>query len=269
MARQFSKRSLQFLFGRSQIHVLQDELGRPWFCADHVCRALEFVDSRDAIAKHVQTGSVETHESFDVNDCLQQVTYINESGLADLIVSSPTVDAAERVAKWVKVDVLPSFQKPSTYVIPDDVVRKAVSSLFVRPTLGAWAKRFHEDFYRNIYRLRGWNWHGRGVNHPQVVALYTNNLIYERIAPGLLQALEKSNPADWRGNRKARHHQFLSEDIGHPALEHHLYAVINLMKAHQHWDSFILVLDRYYPRQGKNLLLPLVDELVHSLPIGD
>lgn len=65
-----------------------------------------------------------------------------------------------------------------------------------------------------------------------------------------------------KGNRKARHHQFLTDDIGHPALAQHLYAVLCLMRVSQTWDQLILALDRYHPRQGRNLLLSLVDELL-------
>jgi hypothetical protein len=36
--------------------------------------------------------------------------------------------------------------------------------------------------------------------------------------------LEARNPKDERGHRKNKHHQWLTEDVGHPALAQHLYA---------------------------------------------
>ncbi|RKH12813.1 hypothetical protein D7V97_07425 [Corallococcus sp. CA053C] len=151
------------------------------------------------------------------------------------------------------------------------MVREAVAKLFVRTTLGAWTKRFPDEFYWHIYRMRGWPWQNMEVNHPQVVASYTINFVYERLAPGLLSQLEKQNPANERGSRKARHHQYLTEDIGHPALEMHLHAVLCIMRGSSTWEHFLLALDRFHPRQGRNLLLSLVDDLLpmpSALPAG-
>ncbi|RKI08323.1 hypothetical protein D7Y15_26200 [Corallococcus sp. AB030] len=142
------------------------------------------------------------------------------------------------------------------------MVREAVAKLFVRPTLGAWAKRFPDEFYWHIYRMRGWTWRNMEVNHPQAVATYTIDFVYERLAPGLLEELERRNPSNAGGNRKARHHQFLTESIGHPALERHLYAVLSIMRASMTWGDFTIAMDRFHPRQGRNLMLALVDDLL-------
>jgi hypothetical protein len=61
---------------------------------------------------------------------------------------------------------------------------------------------------------------------------------YERLAPGILAELEGRNPKDERGNRRGKHHQLLTDDVGHPALAQHLHAVIGLMRAAGTWDQF-------------------------------
>ena len=45
------------------------------------------------------------------------------------------------------------------------------------------------EFYENIYKLKGWPWPGMSKNRFSVVAHYTNDLVYERVAPGLLAEL--------------------------------------------------------------------------------
>jgi len=45
------------------------------------------------------------------------------------------------------------------------------------------------------------------TKRPQVVALYTKDIVYERLAPGILKELEARNPIDEKGNRKTKHHQ--------------------------------------------------------------
>lgn len=85
-------------------------------------------------------------------------------------------------------------------------------------------------------------------------------MVYLRLAPGILRELEVRNPRDNKGNRKAKHHQWLTEDIGHQALAQHLYAVIGLMRLADSWESFKHMIDRAYPKRGDTL--PLFSEPV-------
>lgn len=130
---------------------------------------------------------------------------------------------------------------------------------FLLKELAAWAKRFPDDFYKEIYRLRGWEWRGRKFNPPQAVAGYTTDFVYERLAPGIREELENRMPKAEDGKRKGRLHQLLTEDIGHPALAQHLHAVITLMKASKNWGQFKLMLDTALPKRGTTLQLPFVE----------
>ena len=89
---------------------------------------------------------------------------------------------------------------------------------YLRKEFAAWAKCFPEEFYRHIFRLRHWEWKGMKVNRPQIVAHYTKDLIYARLAPGILKELETRNPKDEKGYRKAPFYWWLTEDVGHPKL---------------------------------------------------
>lgn len=131
---------------------------------------------------------------------------------------------------------------------------------FLLKELAAWAKRFPDDFYKEIYRLRGWEWRGRKFNPPQAVAGYTTDFVYERIAPGIREELETRMPKDSRGKKKGRLHQLFTDDIGHPALAQHLHAVITLMKASKNWNQFKLMLDTALPKRGTTLQLPFVED---------
>jgi hypothetical protein len=92
------------------------------------------------------------------------------------------------------------------------------------------------------------------------VAKYTKDFVYERLAPGILEELEGRNPPDAKGRRKTAHHQWLTDDVGHPALAQHLFAVIALMRAAPNWDVFLQLLNRSLPRRGRTLeLLPIDD----------
>jgi hypothetical protein len=98
------------------------------------------------------------------------------------------------------------------------------------------------------------------VNRPSVVGKYTNDIVYERIAPDLLKKLRHLNPKDDRGRRIVRHQQFLTDDIGHPKLQEHLHAVMALMRGSgKNWVNFMRALQRAFSKLNTNLELPFDD----------
>ena len=135
---------------------------------------------------------------------------------------------------------------------------EAILEKYLRPYQSRWAKRFPDDFYMEIFRLRGWEWQGMQVNRPQAVAQYTNDIIYRRIAPGLLSELQHLNPITESGERKHKHHQWLTGDFGQPDLYTHLHGVMAIMRTVRHsnpkraWDEFMRRLQRAYPKKNTN-----------------
>jgi hypothetical protein len=145
------------------------------------------------------------------------------------------------------IDEATGFQR-----VRDREALQALLDAYLRKELAAWAKRFPDEFYDEIFRLKGWSWR-RGAdgrtNPPQVVGKYTNNIVYDRLAPEILEELEMRNPKDVRGNRKTKHHQWLTEDVGHPALAQHLHAVMGIMRLSKNWEDFLKLLDRAFPKK--------------------
>ena len=138
--------------------------------------------------------------------------------------------------------------------IRDRLALHAFLDKFLLKERAKWAKRFPDEFYKDIFRLRGWLWQGMKINRPQVVAHYTNNLIWDRLAPGVRDELERLNPKAESGHRKARHHQWLTTDLGHPALQQHLNGVMVLMKSvrtEYGWDEVVRRIQRVYPKVGE------------------
>jgi ABC-type iron transport system FetAB ATPase subunit len=123
-----------------------------------------------------------------------------------------------------------------------------------------WAKRFPDDFYKEMFRLKKWEWKGMQINRPSIVGLYTKNIVYSRLAPGLLKELENRNPLIETGKRKVKHHQWLTSDVGHPALAEHLAVVIAIMKISSNWEQFEQRLTKVYPVLGEQLYLDIDDE---------
>jgi hypothetical protein len=132
---------------------------------------------------------------------------------------------------------------------------------YISDQLLKWAKTFPDDFYKEIFRLKGWNYSMVGFDkRPQVIGRYTKDIVYARLAPFVLEELERLNPSNEKGRRKHKHFQWLTDDIGHPKLKEHLVGVIALMKASSRWDDFRAMLRRVYPRCNEQLDLIYVGE---------
>lgn len=146
--------------------------------------------------------------------------------------------------------------------VRDRQALQAILDAFLRKELAAWASTFPDEFYHEIFRLQGWPWKMIAARRPRMVGKLTKDIVYARLAPGILKELEERNPANERGYRKARHHQWLTESIGHPALAQHLYAVIALMRVSKSWKDFRIMLDRAFPKRGDTLELPFMADPV-------
>ena len=119
---------------------------------------------------------------------------------------------------------------------------------FIKDEAGKWAKRFPDEFYKELFRLKN-KPYPFPKNPPQYVGHWTNNVIYHRLAPGVLKDLREKNPVTKNGRRKRSHHQWFTEDVGHPKLQEHIQAVLALMRASDTWDDFEKMLNRALPKQ--------------------
>ena len=144
--------------------------------------------------------------------------------------------------------------------IRDQRALHKILDAYLLPEHAKWAKRFPDEFYRHIFRLRDWEWQGMKVNRPSVVGRYTNDIVWDRLAPGIRKELEERNPRTETGRRKVKHHQFLTDNIGHPALEKHIEGVMALMRASSNWSRFKGSLARAYKKPGDQLDFEKLDD---------
>jgi len=122
-----------------------------------------------------------------------------------------------------------------------------ILSRFISKELLKWAKRFPDEFYEQMFRLKGWTFNQITSNRPLTAGKLTNNLIYQRLAPGVLDELKRITPRDANGRPKHKYHQRLTEDVGHPRLREHLSAVLALMRAADDWETFYRMIQRSLP----------------------
>lgn len=139
-----------------------------------------------------------------------------------------------------------------------DELQKFLST-FIREEAAKWVKRFPDSFFEDIYKMRGWTW-ANTSKRPGVVGMIIRDLVYDRLGPLVRSELERLNPKNDNGNRRAKHHQFLTE-IGNTKLSGHLEALHALAVLSNHdWPRFMGYVDKTYPKQYQQLSLFDIDD---------
>ena len=123
-----------------------------------------------------------------------------------------------------------------------------VLSAYIAEQFLPWAARFPEEFFRELYRLRGWDYSLRAENKPYVVGKFINDLIYARMPDGVFQEMQDRNPVTDKGYRAVRFHQMLTSDQGNMHLERVMMTVLALMKGADSWEQFYTMLERVCPK---------------------
>lgn len=134
---------------------------------------------------------------------------------------------------------------------------------FVAKEIQGWVQTFDLEFYELICQVSGKPL-SYAKKRPKYFGRITNNLVYTRLAPGVLDELEKQNPLNDRGNRSRRHHQHLTREVGHPKLKEHLAGVTTALKMAKQfgltWKEFLKALDKTHPKYKPMPLLEQLDQ---------
>lgn len=116
---------------------------------------------------------------------------------------------------------------------------------FIAKELQPWTKKFPNSFFNNIKRMYGLE-HLKG--NPKFAGHLINKYIYGEINEEILEELKKINPLNCNGNRTHRHHQFLTEDVGHPALTKQILKIDTLMSASENKEEFETLFEKIRQR---------------------
>lgn len=89
--------------------------GDPWFVGKDVAEALGYSNASKAVMNHVDAEDkiTETSAYSQNGNTVGKLTFINESGLYSLILSSKLPNA-KKFKRWVTSEVLPAIRKNRT-----------------------------------------------------------------------------------------------------------------------------------------------------------
>jgi hypothetical protein len=131
---------------------------------------------------------------------------------------------------------------------------------FIDKELQPWLPTFDSDFYEGIFRLRGLNYEKDTVKRPSYFGHITNDIVYKRLAPGVLEELKKVTPKDSAGRNKHQLFRRLTANKGYPSLKQLLGSLVTMMKLSANWQDFMEKLNKIHPRFGETLPLPFEND---------
>lgn len=130
---------------------------------------------------------------------------------------------------------------------------------YVAKEIQPYVRTFPRDYYREMFRLRDMEYPASPVRRPRYFGTLTNDIVYRRLAPGVLAELKRVQVRDEDGNPKHKLFQRLTANRGYPQLREHLGSVVTIMKLSRDWKDFRDKLDRLHPRYGETMMLPFDD----------
>lgn len=126
---------------------------------------------------------------------------------------------------------------------------------YIQAELRPWLKTFPDEFFREIYRLQGWEFRPGTSKRTPYVGKLVNKYVYEQLPPGVLDELKRLNPRTPKGYRAHKHFQFLTADTGNPTLDKQISTVTTLMRIAANKREFEDLFERAFAPQMR---LPLV-----------
>lgn len=150
------------------------------------------------------------------------------------------------------VDEATGYQEMRTKNALAEILEK-----FVAKAIQDYVKLFPLAYYKGLCRLRGIAF-SPDLKLPRYFGHLTNNFIYARLAPAVLEELRRKNPSI-NGRRKEKHYNWLTPGVGHPKLLQHIGSVVTLMQlADTDNEKFMEMIDKIHPVYQP---MPLFDHL--------
>lgn len=140
-----------------------------------------------------------------------------------------------------------------------DRARDALAKIleaYVAKELQPWIRTFDSAYYEHMFRLRGLPYPPEKSNYrPAYFGHLTNDIVYSRLAPGVLAALkDEAKKEEKKGTKLFQH---LTAGIGRQELLKHLGMAVGIMKLSTGWSDFMLKLNVVAPRYNETLSLDL------------
>lgn len=183
---------------------------------------------------------------IDICDAILR-TNTNENPLEYKLVKSAEVilRSVAKVGIIALIDEITGYQ----YDREKNELQKILQA-YVAEEILDWQKTFHDSFYKEIFRLKKWDFTVNGIkNRPGIVGTYTTQFIYNQLPNGVIESIKSKTPKSEGGNYLYRFHQSLTPEIGREHLRNQLVSVTTLLNISRSWEEFKRLFARKYGQQ--------------------
>ena len=213
-------------------------------------------------------GSQSTTNGYEVTLLVDICSAIIDANRAGVFNDETIVRNADIIIRSVaKVGIIALVDEATGYQYEreNDELQKILKA-YISEELLPWQKRFPDIFYKELFRLNGWDFTVKGIKkRPGIIGKWTNMFIYEELPNGVLDELKKKTPKNESGNRTSRYHQLLTLDIGEPNLEKQINKVITLFRVSDNMKQFCDNFKKMKMRQIGQMEIPFdFDENGHT-----
>lgn len=249
-----------------------------------VARVFGFSEGGDRLGKFISTKSIKPYVNNELMPALNSpIRFINPSGggvahgylatmlpdICDAILEArkhgKLNDTQLQIAEQCEIMVR-GFARVGIIALVDEATgyqkeraRDALANVlekYIAKELQPWIKTFDSDFYEQMFRLRGLKYPPEHTNYrPPYFGILTNDIVYSRLAPGVLEALKEE--AKKEEKKGAKLHQHLTAGVGRQALLKHLGLIVGLMKLSSDWPDFMKKINMVAARFNTTLYLDL------------
>ncbi len=128
-------------------------------------------------------------------------------------------------------------------------------------------KRFPDAFYKELFRLNGWDFTVNWIkSRPSVIGTRTNTLIYNQLPKWVIEELKKNTPKNKQWNYTQRFHQSLTEDVGTKHLQDQITEIITIFRLSDNMKDMWMRFEQLNQRKAWIYPLPFVfDEKWHTV----
>jgi len=208
-----------------------------------------------------KSSGYETH-GYETETIIEVMKFILEAQGEGLLTAKQSVLAEKAKTLLISLanttlDVL-IYQESGFWQASEGQKLSQILEKYLLSNAKKWAKTFPDDFWHKLIKMKGFPSY-IALKRPAYVGHWVNDIIYDRLAPGVKIKLNELNPRNTKGRRPNKHHQYLTEDHGVPELKEHLTKVMTLMDASPNKENFERMLNRALPKYGENIAFDFED----------
>jgi hypothetical protein len=138
---------------------------------------------------------------------------------------------------------------------------------YVQAELRPWVKTFPDEFFRQVYRLQGWEYRPGTSKRSRLVGHLINHYVYNALPEGVLDELRRLNPRLRPGGYRAhKHHQHLTTDTGNIHLDRQISTVTTLMRIAESRDEFDALFKKAFAPKVERPVV-VVSEIAEGRPL--